>query len=558
MIGRYLVDINPSKIPQEETDFLVIGSGNAGLRAAIEVAKHGKVLLISKAQVREGSTVRAQGGIAVAMSPEDDVSYHVSDTLKAGAGLCDETAVRTMVEDGIERVKELISWGAKFDRQESGELAFGMEAAHGVRRVVHARGDATGEETEDVLVSTALKSRNVHLMEYHFVVDLFTDLDTCYGAIALDKDQNLLLISAKAVILASGGLGQIYKYTSNPEVATGDGYAIAYRAGCELTDMEFVQFHPTILYLQGAPRFLITEAVRGEGGILSNGRGERFMERYDERLELAPRDVVSRAIVMEMERTERNCVYLDVTDLDPSFIKSRFPNIYKTCQLYGIDITTDLIPVQAAAHFMMGGVKTDLKAQTNIKGLFACGEIACTGVHGANRLASNSLSEGLVFGSRAGAAAVEYAKAKVGARHTIPPHKDIDIDIPPKRTGGDASGAPEVSISDIEEVRSQLRELMWQKAGIIRDGENLKNALITVNKWEASCFPNNRGSFELQNMIQTSKLIIQASLKREESRGAHYRKDFPYPDDLNWKRRITFKVLYLASNGKVRLELKFL
>jgi L-aspartate oxidase len=520
-----------------ETDFLVIGSGNAGLRAAIEASQHGNVIIITKDILRESSTRYAQGGIAVAMSEEDTIAAHVSDTLKAGDGLCDKYAVKVMVEEGIPRVKELIKWGANFD-QDNGRLGFTREAAHGRRRIIH-RGDATGEETEDVLMTRATNIDNVQVMEYTYAIDLLTQDNVCYGALVsplikgvrgLFRQNELNCIFAKATILAAGGLGQIYKYTSNPEVATGDGFAMAWRAGCEMMDMEFVQFHPTTLSLPGAPRFLISESVRGEGGILKNALGERFMPSYHEMAELAPRDVVCRAIKKEMQRTNSDCVYLDVTHLEADFIKTRFPTISETCAYHGLDITKELIPVQPAAHFMMGGVRTNVETATNIKGLYACGEVACTGVHGANRLASNSLLEGLVFGTRAGEYAAEYGNTVQIENES--PRKFISIksDIPRR-----------IKDIDIDVFKSKIRNLMWERAGIVRDGEALADAQRELEQLAHDTTELDKAALELQNMLQTAQLIVQAALQRTESRGGHYRTDYPERDDINWNRHLILR-----------------
>ncbi|HIE30522.1 TPA: L-aspartate oxidase [Candidatus Poribacteria bacterium] len=521
---KYIVNFDSTELPKIETDFLIIGSGNAGLRAAIEASQHGNVIIITKDILRESSTRYAQGGIAVAMSEEDTIAAHVADTLRAGADLCDEHVVKVMVEEGIPRVKELIKWGANFD-QRGGQLGFTREAAHGRRRIIHARGDATGEETEEVLMTHATNIENVRVMEYTYAIDLLSQDNVCYGALVLSKDE-LGCIFAKATILAAGGLGQIYKYTSNPKVATGDGFAMAFRAGCEMMDMEFVQFHPTTLFLTGAPRFLISESVRGEGGILKNAAGERFMPSYHEMAELAPRDVVSRAILQEMRRTKSDCVYLDVTHLKADFIKKRFPTINKTCASYGVDITEELIPVQSAAHFMMGGVKTDIKAATNLKGLYACGEVACTGVHGANRLASNSLLEGLVFGARAGKYAAEYAKT---VSKTELENLSIRCDIPRRKED-----------IDINAFKSKIQNIMWERAGIVRDGEGLTEAKQELERLAHDTTELDKSELELQNMLQTAQLIVQSAFQRTESRGGHYRIDYPERDDVNWNRHLIF------------------
>ncbi|HID55768.1 TPA: L-aspartate oxidase [Candidatus Poribacteria bacterium] len=531
---RYMINFDSESGPRLQTDILVIGSGDAGLRAAIEAAERYKVTVITKGDIKDSSTAHAQGGIAVALSEEDTISSHVEDTLMAGDGLCDEVAVREMVREGIDRVRELIEWGAHFD-SENGKLSFGLEGAHRRRRIIHARGDATGEETQNVLIRRAMDTPNIELIKHTFAIELITVDDRCCGCVVLLPDGRIGCIFAKAVILASGGLGQIYKYTSNPDVATGDGYAMAYRAGCILTDMEFVQFHPTVMCLHGAPRFLISEAVRGEGAILINSKGERFMPRYDPRAELAPRDIVSRAVWIEMHRTKNECVYLDVTHLDPEFVKRRFPTIYRACWQMGLNITTDLIPVQAAAHFMMGGVKTDLRSATSLKGLFACGEVACTGVHGANRLASNSLLERLVFGKRAGSAAARFIA-----------ENDIQLD-PIKASWHGTKQGEEI---DVEEAMEEIRDLMWKAAGIIRDGPTMRRVVEYLDSLNYTPHDMRRESFELYNMLQNSRLILHAALRRTESRGAHFRSDFPEKDEKNWRKHICIQM----ENGEVKLR----
>jgi L-aspartate oxidase len=522
--NRYITDFDLSSISIIETDFLIIGGGAAGFRSAIEAGKHGKTILITKDKLGESNTLYAQGGIAVAMNVGDQIIFHVDDTLKAGDGLCDEIAVKVMIEEGIDRVDELISWGANFDKLNN-KLAFTREAAHSQRRIIHAKGDATGAETEKVLIKKASESDNVSFLDRKFVVDLITLDDRCYGVILWDEaNASFSAIIAKATILAAGGLCQIYLHTSNPEVATGDGYAVAYRAGCEMTDMEFVQFHPTTLYVQGAPRFLISEAVRGEGAILINESGERFMPAYHELAELAPRDIVSRAIVAETTKTNTECVYLDLRSLDANFVKSRFPTISEKCSNYGIDISKDLIPVQVSAHFMMGGVKTNLDAETNIKGLYACGEVACTGVHGANRLASNSLLESLVFGVRSAKSAV----------------KDIISEVPKSVFKINHQRKEIISANiDYQAFKESIKDNMWEKVGIIRDAEQLKEAIAFFDQY-IDLNPKTRISFEVQNMLDISKLIAESALIRQESRGAHYRSDYPLLDDENWNCHVIF------------------
>ena len=504
---------------EESVDFLVIGSGVAGLRAAIELAPHGTVLIATKDVPTESSTEYAQGGIAVAMSDEDEVGIHLEDTLKAGDGLCKESAVKILVEEGPWRISELISWGAEFDR-EGTRLAFTREAAHSKNRVLHAHGDSTGKELERVLITKVRTYQSVKKYPFAFTVDLMVSDGACFGAYMV-KDGEIIHLFAKATILATGGAGQIYERTTNPAVATGDGMAIAFRAGAVLEDMEFVQFHPTSLYMPGAPHFLLSEAMRGEGAILKNIHGEPFMKNYNPSAELAPRDVVSRAIISEMVRTKSSHVYLDLTHLDREFVKKRFPRINLTCRLYDIDIAEDLIPVSPAAHYTMGGIKTDLYGATSIEGLYAAGEVACTGVHGANRLASNSLLEGLVFGARAGIAASQH-------RSKAP------------RPGSSVEGLyhtpstfPRFSSSFLDGMRTSLKRLMWGKVGIIRCAESLSIAEDCLSQWEpeVSEVSVTREEQELRNMLTVSRLITEAAFARKGSVGAHYRSDFPLRGD---------------------------
>ncbi len=518
----YIVQFDSETLPRLDTDFLVIGSGSAGLRSAIEANQHGKVLLITKSAIEESNTSYAQGGIAVAMNVEDTIDSHIEDTLKAGVGLSNEEIVQVMVREGIDRVSELIEWGANFDR-DGDMLGFTIEGAHEKPRILHHR-DATGRETSNVLLNQLDKQKHVQILENAFAVDFVTDDSTCYGALTL-IDNVLYWVRSKSTILASGGLGRIYQYTSNPEIATGDGCAAAWRAGCEMIDMEFVQFHPTTLSLDGAPNFLISEAIRGEGGVLVNIRGEQFMKKYHDNAELGPRDVVSRAILNEMKLTDFPCVFLDVTHLSSEFLQARFPTIYQTCNLYGLDIARDLIPVQSAAHFMMGGVRTNVNAQTNIRGLYACGEVACVGVHGANRLASNSLLECIVFGTRAARSAVEYAQSfdkskydhiRLRTEGRNKPHKEFDA----------------------QAAREAIQRLMWENVGILRTDSDLKT---THDAWlEMGCEHShtNIEEFELQNMLDVAKLITESAIIRTESRGAHYRMDYAQCDESDWKKHI--------------------
>lgn len=509
------------------TDFLVLGSGVAGLRSAIELSKYGNVTVVTKDRPAEGSTGYAQGGVAVALSDEDTIGFHFNDTIKAGAGLCNKKAVHVLVEEGPERILELISWGAKFDMLGE-KLSFGREAAHSIDRIIHAKGDATGEEIESALLNKVKSIPNISKLPFCFTVDLIVKNNICRGALLLSAAGEVFPVFAKAVVLSTGGCGQLYSRTTNPAVATGDGLAIAYRAGAVLTDMEFVQFHPTALYLPAAPQFLLSEAMRGEGGILKNIKTERFMYKYHPDAELAPRDIVSRAILSEMRAAKSSFVYLDMTHLNKKFVRERFPKIYTTCLHYDIDITEDLIPVSPAAHYIMGGVKTDTNASTSIKGLFAAGEVACTGVHGANRLASNSLLEGLVYGKRAGEAAGRYIK------HV----KDINSFV--RRYAVPKRRIIKKGSFDLDKIRSSLRKMMWAKTGIVRCKKSLDEALKKLKGWkriEVSFFKIRR-ELEVKNMVTVSRLITTAALLREGSVGAHYRSDFKEPGK-NWKRHIT-------------------
>lgn len=505
------------------TDFLIIGSGIAGLRAAVELSSAGKVLLLTKDRPNESNTEWAQGGIAVALSDEDEVSLHYEDTLRAGDGLCSAEAVKVLVEEGIHYINELIEWGTAFDR-DGVHLSFSKEAAHSRSRVLHAQGDSTGREIIRVLLKKALANPDVILMPHCFTMDLIVADGAVCGAYFLDeREQRVKKVLAQSTILASGGAGQVYSETTNPDLATGDGLAMAHRAGAQLADMEFFQFHPTALFLKGAPRFLLTEAIRGEGGYLRNLDCERFMRQYHEMGELAPRDVVSRAIVAEMKRTSGNFVYLDLTHLDANVIKKRFPKVYSTCLNYNIDITVDIIPTHPAAHYLMGGVKTDLAGRTSLTNLYAAGEVACTGVHGANRLASNSLLEGLVYGARAG------KTAAASAPHSIP------VELQTKMPSWSEQCAEPHRVKDNKRA---VQRLMWEKVGILREGRDLKDALRHLMHLGSHFkVPSaNRTECELVNLITVAELIIVSAMVREESRGAHYRSDHPWKNDLKLRK----------------------
>ena len=518
-------------------DFLIIGSGIAALRAASEVAGHGDVLILTKAEPDEGNTGHAQGGIAAAVGPGDSPELHAKDTIAAGAGLCDERAVQVLVEDGPRFVRELMSWGVQFDRGADGQPALAMEGAHSARRVLHAH-DATGREIGRVLAKHAAALPGLKTYDHARVVDLLVEHGRCVGARFLAGDGAFSSARAGRVLLATGGAGQVYRETTNPHVATGDGVAMAYRAGAAVIDLEFVQFHPTALMVPGQPRFLLSEALRGEGARLVNDAGEAFMERYDPLGDLAPRDRVSRSIVRESMRTGRP-VYLSLDRLDPDFVHERFPLISDGCRRAGLDLARDRIPVGPAAHYIMGGVQTDLDGLTTIPGLYAAGEVACTGVHGANRLASNSLLEGLVFGARAGRAMREERM------RDAPASAGIEIDA----GSGEASPKPlrgEGAVLANSVDAAKLSTVLWQDVGLFRDQEGLARALEVFDPaWQALDARLRGGGtlaadeWRTASIITVGRLIARAALRRTESRGGHYRSDYPDRDDVHWKRRIS-------------------
>jgi L-aspartate oxidase len=504
-----------------EVDFLIVGAGIAGLRAAIGLAEAGRVLVVTKEALGESNTNYAQGGIAVALGGEEDVSLHLEDTVAAGDGLVERDAARVLVEEGPLRVEELLRWGTGFDR-DHGKLMLTREGAHSRNRILHANGDATGAEIGRSLLAHAREHANITLLEWTTTADLIVDGNEVTGAWLLDPQHNLHPVRARAVLLASGGAGQVYSDTTNPAVATGDGIAMARRAGAEIADMEFYQFHPTALSLPGVPRFLLSEALRGEGAYLRNSRGERFMERYHSLLELAPRDVVARAITREGlgPHGEHLLVYLDMRHVTGLDLTKRFPGISRFLALHDLDLAHDLIPVRPAAHYLMGGVRTDADGRTSLDRLYAAGEAAYTGVHGANRLASNSLLEGLVFGARAGASMCE-APQLPSAKPPIAP-----------QLVASASNAP---ASNSTEQLQNLQHHMWQNAGLLRDAAGLtamKQALEGI-RVDLSSTPD-RASLELTNLHAIAELIVISALAREESRGAHYRNDFPRRDDLHF------------------------
>ncbi|MEX2247327.1 MAG: L-aspartate oxidase [Dehalococcoidia bacterium] len=503
-------------------DYLIVGSGIAGLYAALLARQHGTVCVLTKGGIDECNTRYAQGGIAAAVGADDDPALHLRDTIEAGAGLVDEEAARILVEAAADRIHDLVTFGVPFDSTD-GEVALGREAAHSRRRILHAGGDSTGAHIEISLSNLARMSR-ITIKEHVQVEEIVVEDGRATAVRALDARTNLTeRFQAGAIVLATGGCGQLFRISTNPDVATADGVALAYRAGAEVQDMEFMQFHPTALRLPGVPVFLISEAVRGEGGLLRNAAGERFMPSYHEKAELAPRDIVARAIVSEMARTGAECAYLDITHLPAERITARFPQIYRFCLDHGVDMTKEPVPVSPAAHYMMGGVRTNTWGETTLPGLYACGEAACTGVHGANRLASNSLLETVVFAKRIVQRTVEApggaAEPSVGA-----------APLPRFRQEGGASS-----------TRTWLQALMWEHVGIVREGDGLAHALHQLAAADAAMpAPHDRPSHELANLVLAGRLMAQAALVREESRGAHYRTDFPEPREA-WRRHITFR-----------------
>ena len=530
--GRYLIDVDSTSTNQLFTDCLVIGAGAAGLRAAIEAAERLRVIVVCKDKIEDSNTWNAQGGIASVLDAADTFESHIADTLKTGCGICEPEVVDLVVRRGPELVKQLLNWGAEFDRKGS-HLDITREGGHSRARIAHAHGDETGRIIAQSLIAQARKNPNIRIIENFYAIDLLTNGDNkCVGLIGCGGRGGPQIIWAPNTILATGGAGRLYRETTNPEVATGDGVAMAYRAGAVLRDLEFVQFHPTTLYIAGASRALITETLRGEGAILLDNKGRRFMKDYHESAELAPRDVVSRAILSQMRKTQATHVYLDVRHLDKEFFAKRFPLINELLNSFDIDIARDLIPVRPSAHYMVGGVKTDTAARTSIDNLYACGEVASTGLHGANRLGSNSLLEGLVFGKIAGQCVLESTKTDPqGADAAQMKHPLIKYEIPhSNRTRLDA-----------EDIRNSLRALMWRNVGITRMATPLAEAQEIIKFWQRyvmdKAFEAPPG-WECQNMLTVSLLIAQAARQRHESRGTHFRRDFPDTDDDNFKKHI--------------------
>ena len=524
---RYLVSIDTVSIQQIFTDCVVIGGGIAGLRASIEAAQNCNVSLVCKGTFQSSNTWNAQGGIASVLGADDSLAEHVGDTLATGCGICDKEIVELVVSRGPGLIHQLAEWGTEFDKV-NGQIDISLEGGHSHARVAHAHGDSTGSVIAEALIRKVRQTAGVNIIENFYVIDIITNNDNeCIGVIGCGQGGGFQIIWAASTILATGGAGMLYRETTNPEVATADGIAMAYRAGAVLQDMEFVQFHPTTLYVAGASRALITETLRGEGAILLDSENKRFMTDYHKAAELAPRDVVSRAILDRMLKTGSTHVYLDIRHFDKKHFSRRFPFISELCESFDIDVSKDLIPVRPSAHYMIGGVKTDAGSQTNIKGLYACGEVASTGLHGANRLGSNSLLEGLVFGKIAGRAS--SLRLEAGVNHLR--HHRIKYEIP----------RSDRSRLDASDVTNSLRALMWRNVGITRKAHLLVEAQEIIRFWQRyvmdKVFDSPFG-WECQNMLTASLLIAQSAEKRKESRGVHYREDFPETNDEHFGKHI--------------------
>jgi L-aspartate oxidase len=504
------------------TDFLVVGSGIAGLNFALKVAKYGKVTIATKKEIMESNTNLAQGGIAAVTRKDDSIQLHIGDTLSVGSGLSNKRMVKILAEHGPAAIRNLLSFGVTFDK-ENDELHLTTEGGHSMARVLHS-GDSTGREIEQTMTESVRENKDIEVFEDCFAIDLILKNKECIGAKMLDiKNREICDIFARATVLATGGIGYVYQNTTNPEIATGDGIAMALRADARIEDMEFVQFHPTTLNKLGAPHFLVSEALRGEGAILLNEKRERFMVDYDNMGELAPRDIISRTIFNELKK---GSVYLDIRHKGESFVLDRFPMIHQECLKYGIDITKDLIPVSPAAHYICGGIKTNEYGETTLANLLAFGECACTEVHGANRLASNSLLESVVFTSLGAQKAKRYLKNEIGA--------------PPQQK---ETAFSNIENQEFKDIRAELRKAMWGYVGIIRTEENMNlmlRKLEQLNRRLDALGGNgvNTRFLELKNMVTVARLITKAAHTRKESRGTHYREDYPTTDDKNWLKHI--------------------
>ena len=521
---RYLVPFHPKRHPHFFTDILVIGGGLAGLRTALAVDPKFQVVLLCKSGLENSNSVYAQGGIAAVWDKKDSTTAHIEDTITAGGNLCERNVVEHVVRRGPDEIRKLIEFGTQFDKQSNGEIHLGREGGHRSDRILHAHGDSTGRELIRSFIAEVQRRPNIRVWENTFALDLLTHESRCCGAIVYwKKHDEKELIWAKQTVLASGGIGQVYRETTNPEAATGDGIAMACRAGVAVQDMEFVQFHPTVLYIAGSSRSLITEAMRGEGALLVDCKGHRFMPDYDDRAELAPRDVVSRSIVRQMEKTGSPNVFLDLTHKPADWIYARFPGIAASCRQFGIDIAKDRIPVRPGAHYAIGGVAVDVDGRSSLDGLWAVGEVSRTGLHGANRLASNSLLEAVVFGESAGRLASEIARSMPEDYRAVP------IENRPSPTM-DASQMMFTTSAfiDVPDIRNALKSLLWRKAGVVRSEEGLQSALEYVTQWSSYVFARQfqtAEGWELQNMLTVARLILQAALERRETCGTHTRND---------------------------------
>jgi L-aspartate oxidase len=526
---RYLTNFDVHRLPHLFTDVLVLGSGIAGLRAALAAAGQADVLVVTKDRADHSATHYAQGGIAAAVAPPDSLERHAQDTLGVACGLADERVVGQVVHAAPGHIEQLQRWGAGFDRR-GGSLALGREGGHTANRVIHAHGDATGHEIVRVLLQRAREHPRIRLFEHCFAIDLLTHEGQAVGIVSFHPQYGHQLFWAPTTILATGGVGRVYRETTNPPVATGDGLALAFRAGAVLRDLELIQFHPTTLYVAGAARALVSEAVRGEGAQLVHRDGERFMHKYDERAELAPRDVVSRAISAEMKLRGASNVYLDVRHLPPGAFAQRFPTINRLCREFDIDPAQDLIPVRPSAHYTIGGVATDNETRTNLPGLLACGEVACTGINGANRLASNSLLEGLVFGEQAGLMAAQRT-AELGT---------IDHPLPLSHL---LPQSPRTQL-DVDDVLHSLRSVMSRNVAIERSADRLRETIEIIEFWSRYIMDkvfDTPGEWEIQNLLTVALCTTTAAAARCESRGVHYRADFPRPDDRNWLAHVDLR-----------------
>jgi len=524
---RYLVPIEPKRCGHFFTDVLIVGGGLAGLRAAHEIDPSLQTMILTKDKLEESNSSYAQGGIASVWDPEDRFDNHVQDTLVAGGDLCDPKVVDMVVREAPDRVAELIRWGTRFD-QHDGQLALGREGGHSHQRIIHALGDATGKEIMRAMIEHTRQRPNTEICQETFTIDLLTYEGRCRGAVASIRGDKPILIWAKATILCTGGCGQVFRESTNPRVATGDGHAIAFRAGAVMRDMEFMQFHPTVLYIAGSSRTLITEAVRGDGAYLLDAAGNRFMGGYDPRMELAPRDVVSKAIVSQMEKTQSPCVFLTMKHLDANHVRNRFPGIAKVCEGFGLDIAIDPIPVRPGAHYMIGGCKVDERSETTIPGLWAAGEVTSSGLHGANRLASNSLLEGLVYGAIAG------RNASLSAIR----NDDHELCVLPIKSSPKREPSQQIDLSDI---RNAVRALMWRNVGVQRRDDRLSEAVHAIQQYCSYVLAqdlNTVDGWELQNILTVSLQMASAALARTESRGVHFRTDYPSTDNTTWRKHL--------------------